>query len=126
MWWLLTAAGALLIWLHFQRGKKHDAPPFLRPGIATILSLVSYALLLSIALLTVRAALGLLELPVVPIEPAGLAPGMRSGSVGYYDKSELQLALLELAALTVVFSILFVRLAEHWIGQRASRSSFIP
>jgi hypothetical protein len=116
LWWLLTAAGALLIWLHFQR--QRTAPARLRLSMPTVVSLVSYALLLSIALLTVRAALGLLELPVVPIEPAGLAPGMRSASVGYYDKSELQLTLLELAALTVVFSILFVRLAEHWIRQR--------
>ena len=120
-WWFAVGACALLVWLHleFQRAQDHGRiPPFLRLGTATIVSLVSYALLLSIALLTVRAALGLLELPVVPIEQAGLAPGMQRASVGYYDKSELRLALLELLALTVVFAIVSVRLANQWVRQR--------
>ena len=119
LWWLLPAAGAFLVWLHFQRPRKAPARgDSVRMSLATIVSLVSYALLLSIALLTVRAALGLLELPVVPFEPAALAPGMQRASVGYYDKSELHRALLELAALTVLFAIVFVRLAGDWMRQR--------
>jgi hypothetical protein len=116
--WLLAAAGAFLAWLLFHRQRTAPGPRFPRMSMATIVSLVSYALLLSIALLTVRAALGLLELPVVPFEPAAFAPGMQRASVGYYDKSELHRALLELAALTVLFAIVFVRLAGDWMRQR--------
>ncbi|HEV8096696.1 MAG TPA: hypothetical protein VGP71_13265, partial [Burkholderiales bacterium] len=96
LWWFAIGACGLLVWLHVEAVRADDysrTPSSLRLSTATIVSLASYALLLSIALLTVRAALGLLELPVVPFEPAWLAPGMQHASVGYYDKSELRLAL---------------------------------
>src|SRR6185436_3327416 len=113
--------------LESPRAEDRDrTPPFLRLSTATILSLASYALLLSIALLTVRAALGLLDLPVVPIEKAGLAPGMQRASVGYYDKSELRLALLELLVLAVAFTIVSVRLANQWVRQRPKPFAMHP
>lgn len=120
LWWFAIGACALLAWLHVgsPRTEDYNRTPAVRLSTATIVSLASYALLLSIALLTVRAALGLLELPVVPFEPAWLAPGMQRASVGYYDKSELRLALAELLVLTVTLTIVFVRLAGHWVRQR--------
>jgi hypothetical protein len=123
LWWLFAAAGALLLWLHLE---QRAAPPFLRLSTATIVSLACYALLLSIALLTVRAALGLLELPVVPFEQAGLAPGMRHASLGYYDKSELRLALAQLLVLTVTFAIVFVRLAGYRMRQQREPLALHP
>lgn len=129
LWWFAIGACALLFWLHVESRRAKDygrTPQFLRLSMATILSLASYALLLSIALLTVRAALGLLELPVMPVEQAWLAPGMQRASVGYYDKSELRLALIELLVLAVVFTIVAVRLATHWVRQRRKRFAMHP
>ncbi|HEV8096354.1 MAG TPA: hypothetical protein VGP71_11535, partial [Burkholderiales bacterium] len=57
---------------------------------------------------------------------AWLAPGMQQASLGYYDKSELRLALLELLALTVAFTIVFVRLASHWVLQRRKPLAMHP
>jgi hypothetical protein len=129
LWWFAIGACALLAWLHLESPCAEDhirTPTSLRLSTATIVSLACYALLLSIALLTVRAALGLLELPVVPFEHAWLAPGMQHASVGYYDKSELRLGLLELLALSVAFTIVFVRLANHWVLQRRQPLAMHP
>lgn len=133
LWWFAIGACAWLFWSHLERlraeparGADYGAPASLRLCTATIVSLASYALLLSIALVTVRAALGLLELPLVPFEQAWLAPGMQHASVGYYDKSELRLALLELLALTVTFTIVFVRLASDWVLQRRKPLAMHP
>ena len=129
LWWFAVGACALLVWLHLESRRAEDqgrTPPFLRLSAATILSLASYALLLSIALLTVRAALGLLELPVRSFEQAWLAPGMQRASVGYYDKSELRLALLELLVLTVASTLVAVRLANQCVRQRRKPFALHP
>ena len=118
LWWFALASAALLTWMHFAL--KHarasagvDERRRLQPSVATLLSLVSYALLLSIAILTARAALGLLELPLASFEQAQLAPAMKRSSLGFYDKSELRLALAELALFTLAFSVAFVQAASH-------------
>ena len=133
LWWFVIAAGALLVGLHFEHGRRaagaranHAAGQPLPFGTATIVSLASYALLLSIVLLTVRSAMGLLELPIVPFEPAEFAPGMRRATVGYYDKAELRLALLELVVLTVLFTVVFVRLASDWAHQQGKPFALHP
>ncbi|MGH8674163.1 MAG: hypothetical protein ACREVG_07630 [Burkholderiales bacterium] len=115
LWWFVAAAAAMLAWLHPTRRRAGQPHP---PGMGTILSLVLYALLLSIALVTVRAALGWLELPTVPFEQTGLAPAMRRASLGFYDKSELRLALLELLLLAVTLAMVFVQSASHWTQRR--------
>ena len=73
LWWFAIGACAWLFWSHLERlraeparGADYGAPASLRLCTATIVSLASYALLLSIALVTVRAALGLLEPPLLP------------------------------------------------------------
>lgn len=127
LWWFAAAAVALLVGLRLARrdmgvaqGGERPRHRMLRLGTGTILSLVSYALLASVALLTVRAALGWLELPTTALERTGIAPYMKHASVGFYDKSELRLALLELLLLTVTFALVFVQSACHWV-QRSGK-----
>ena len=131
LWWFALGSAALLTSLHFALVQARSSAGVgerrrLQPGTATLLSLVSYALLLSIAILTTRAALGLLELPLVPFEQAQLAPAMRRSSLGFYDKSELRLALSELALFTLTFSVTFVQAASHWTLQRRRALALHP
>jgi hypothetical protein len=125
LWWFAFASAAGLVWLHLafvragsSSGIECSEVRRLRLSTATLLSLVSYALLLSTGLLTTRAALGLLELPRALFEQSGLAPAMQRSSLGFYDKSELRLALSELALLTVTFSAILVQAASSRALQR--------
>ena len=124
LWWFAFASAVLLIALHFALVRERSSAierserRRLRLSAATLLCLVAYALLLSIGILTTRAALGLLELPMIPFEQAQLAPAMKRSSLGFYDKSELRLALSELALLAATFALVFVQAASHWVLQR--------
>lgn len=123
--WFLAAAGALLVWLHFSnrhaqitQGADCRTQRLLRLGTGTILSLACYAALASVVLLIVRVALGWLELPTIPFEQTGLAPYLKRTPLGFYDKSELRLALLELLLLTVTFAMVFVKLSSYTVQRR--------
>ena len=118
LWWFLAAIVALLAALWSARRKLPAMPESgartapLESG--TVLSLILYAALASIALITVRAALGWLERPTPPFEQLPLPAYTQSSVLGFYDKSELRLALYEMLLFTVALGLAFVRSAGFW------------
>src|SRR5438105_14177315 len=73
LWWFMAGAATLLVVLLYlrrklvaQRTTAQNRALWLSTG--TILSLVMYSALVSVVLLTVRAALGWLEIPPTPFE----------------------------------------------------------
>jgi hypothetical protein len=107
-WVFVAAAILLIVWL--RRSQRVAA----RASTGTFLALALYAGLIAIVLVTLRAALGWLERPAVALEQTGIAPFLARGSLGFYDKSELRLALAQLLVLWVLFAAL---LAEMWNRQ---------
>ena len=116
LWAFIVAAILLIAWSH--RGARVPAGP----STGTFLALALYAGLIAIVLVTVRAALGWLERPAIPLEQTGIAPHLARGSLGFYDKSELRLALAQLLVVWVLFGAL---LAEMW-GRRQDAPSLNP
>src|SRR5262245_48039557 len=112
--WVFAAAAILLIaWSH--RSPRVPA----RSSTGTFLALALYAGLIAIVLTTLRAALGWLERPTIPLEQTGIAPYLARGTLGFYDKSELRLALAQLLVLWVLLAAL---LAAMWGRQRNAPS----
>ena len=117
LWWFLGAAAALLT-AHWAVRRKLPATP--GSGVrsapldsSTVLSLVLYAALTAIAVITARAALGWLERPTPPFDQLPLPKYTQSSVLGFYDKSELRLALYEMLIFTVTFGMAFVRSAAY-------------
>lgn len=106
-----AGASALLLLALLVAGRQLPAATKKPLDSPTTLSLVLYAVLASIALITVRAALGWLERPVQPFDQLSLPAYMQGSVLGYYDKSEMRLALYEMLFFTVVLSVTFVRSA---------------
>ena len=118
LWWFLGAAALLLLVLIVAQRKLRSSPgnrdPALRTPLldsGTVLSLVVYAALASVALTTLRAGLGWLERPTLPFEQLSLPGYMQSSVLGFYDKSEMRLALYEMLIFSVMVSLVFVRSA---------------
>ena len=112
--WVFVVAAILLIgWL---RRDRRVAPG---PSTGTFLALALYAGLIAIVLVTLRAALGWLERPTIPLEQTGIAPYLARGSLGFYDKSELRLALAQFLVVWVVFAAV---LAEIWSRRQGAPS----
>lgn len=118
LWWFIGAAVLLLLALVVTQQKLQSTSairerdirrPLLASG--TVLSLVVYAALAAIALITLRAALGWLERPTLPFEQLSLPAYTQSSVFGFYDKSEMRLALYEMLIFTVVLGLTFVRSA---------------
>jgi hypothetical protein len=111
--WFLAAAVAagLALRLAGRSARRAAAPAPLAAG--AIFSLVLYALLAAIVVLSVRAALGLLDRPVLPFDQTPLPAYMQQAALGYYDKSELRLALLELLCFTAALAWLFLESARY-------------
>src|SRR5262245_14860409 len=112
LWVFVVAAILLIAWVHRNR---RVAPA---PSAGTFIALALYAGLVAIMLMTVRAALGWLERPTVPLEQTGIAPFLARGSLGFYDKSELRLALAQFLVVWVLFAAL---LAEMWSRRENAR-----
>ena len=103
---LLATASFLAVW--FLERKLGIAEHTALDG-SSVLSLVIYAALASVFLVTVRAALGWLEKPTLDFAQMALPAYMQGAGLGFYDKSEIRLALYMMVAFTAVFGILFVR-----------------
>jgi hypothetical protein len=116
LWVFVVAAILLFAWL---RRDRRVAPG---PSAGTFLALALYAGLIAIVLVTVRAALGWLERPTVALEQTGIAPFLAHGSLGFYDKSELRVALAQFLVVWVLFAAL---LAEMW-GRHENAPSLHP
>lgn len=115
--WVFVVAAVLLI-AFVRRGERVRA----RPSTGTFFALSLYAGLVAIVLVTSRAALGWLERPTIPLEQTGIVPYLAQGSLGFYDKSELRLALAQLLVLWVLLAAL---LAEMW-SRREGMASLHP
>jgi hypothetical protein len=128
LWWYLATSAVLLLALTLARRKMRAVAVIHEPALSsgTVLSLVIYAALASIALITVRAALGWLEMPVHPFEQLSLPRYMQSSPLGFYDKSEMRLVLYEVLLFTIVLGLSFVRSAEVFALKAARRVALRP
>ncbi|HEY5292884.1 MAG TPA: hypothetical protein VIJ43_11285, partial [Burkholderiales bacterium] len=132
-WWFLLAATALFLGLRIAR-RKIAATPFVSPtgphaaplGLGTVLSLVLYAALFSILLVTVRAALGWLDRPTPPFSQTALPAYMQSSALGFYDKSEVRLALTEMLMFTVASALVFVQSATYFVLRQGRALHLYP
>ena len=84
-----------------------------RPDAATVLSLVLYAALCALIVVTLCAGLGWLDRPAPSFEQLPAPAYMRDSTLGFYDKSELRLALFAMLALSVALAILFLWMAAR-------------
>ena len=116
LWWFIGAAVLLLLVLLVARRKLQHIPPIpesaaRRPTLnsGTVLSLAIYAALASVFLVTVRAAFGWLERPTLPLDQLSLPGYMQGSQLGFYDKSEMRLALYEMLIFTVLLSLVLAR-----------------
>jgi hypothetical protein len=83
------------------------------PDAATVLSLVLYAALCALILVTLCAGLGWLDRPAPSFDQLPAPAYMRNSTLGFYDKSELRLALFAMLSLSVALAFLFIRLAAR-------------
>ena len=83
------------------------------PDAATLLSLVLYAALCALILVTLCAALGWLDRPVASFDQLPVPAYMQESTLGFYDKSELRLTLFAMLALSIALAILFLYKAAH-------------
>jgi hypothetical protein len=83
-------------------------------NLGTLLALVFYASLIGIVLVTVRSAFGWLDLPTVSFDQNGLPAYLQSSSLGFYDKSEVRLAVRELVLLSVGWSLSLIYAFAYW------------
>ena len=91
-----------------------------RVDAPTILALTCYAALAAIVLVTVRAGVGALDLPSVPFAQTGIARPLQDSSLGFYDKSELRLAIAELTLWTAGLAVALVLCAHAWLRRRSA------
>lgn len=83
------------------------------PDAATVLSLILYAALCALILVTLGAGLGWLDRPVPSFAQLPVPDYMRDSILGFYDKSELRLTLFAMLALSIALALLFLWLASH-------------
>lgn len=126
LWWFAAASAAAVLGLRFWRTGLRQSPTasselhYALLGTGTVLSLLIYGVLASVILMTVRVALGWLDLPTVPFAELPLPAYMQKSSLGYYDKSELRLVLLQFVFLTIAFGFLFLEALAH-LAHRGGR-----
>jgi hypothetical protein len=112
-WLFISVAAAMLAGLRLAR-RNVDTQSSPHPlATATFLSLVIYSTLASAVLLTIRAALGWLDQPILPFEQFPLPAYLQGSSLGFYDKSEQRLVLFEFIMFAVMLSVVFVQLVEY-------------
>lgn len=80
------------------------------PDAATLASLVLYAALCALIIVTAVAGLGWLDRPVHSIAELSVPGYMERSTLGFYDKSELRLTLSVMVALSVALTLVFVLL----------------
>jgi len=83
------------------------------PDAATVLSLVLYAALCALILVSLCAGLGWLDRPAPSFDQLPAPAYMRNSTLGFYDKSELRLALFAMLALSAALAIVFLRMAAR-------------
>lgn len=83
------------------------------PDAATVLALVLYAALCALILVTLFAGLGWLDRPTPSFAEYPVPAYMQNSTLGFYDKSELRLALFAMVALSAALAPLLLWLAAR-------------
>ncbi len=121
-WWFVAIGSGLwaALWV-LRKSVLAEAAPAThasatrRLDSGTVFSLVLYAALASVILITLRAAMGWLERPALPFDQMSLPEYMQGSVLGFYDKSEMRLALYEMLAFTSLLGLAFVHAADLFV-----------